>query len=87
MNVYSEASLITGLPKEIIRKVYNSYWRVVREHFSSLPLKEDITEEEFNSLKPSINISSIGKLYVTYDRQKGMRNAYNKYIKSKKSKQ
>lgn len=75
---------MTGLPKELIKKAYNSYWRAIREHFSSLPLKEDIPEEEFKILKPSINISSIGKLYVTYDRQRGMREFYNNHISKNK---
>ncbi len=43
----------------------------MREHLSSLPLKEELTEEEFNALQPSISLPSLGKLYVTYERQKG----------------
>ncbi len=71
MNIYKEASKITGIPKEIVEKAYGSYWRAVREHLSSLPLKEELTEEEFNALQPSISLPSLGKLYVTYKRQKG----------------
>lgn len=81
MNIYKEASKITGISKEIVEKAYNSYWRTVREHLSSLPLKEELTEEEFNALQPSINLPSFGKLYVTYERQKAMRESYNKHIK------
>lgn len=83
MNIYKEASMIIGIPKEVVEKAYSSYWRVVREHLSSLPLKEELTEEEFNALQPSINIPSLGKLYVTYERQKAMRESYNKHIKNK----
>lgn len=83
MNIYKEASRITGIPKDIVEKAYNSYWRAVREHLSSLPLKEDITEEEFNALQPSINMPSLGKLYVTYERQKALRSTYKEHIKNK----
>lgn len=83
MSIYKEASLITGIPKETVEKAYNSYWRAAREHLSLLPLKEDITEEEFNALQPSINISSIGKLYVTYERQRAMRGKYKEHVKNK----
>lgn len=83
MNIYKEASRITGIPKDIVEKAYNSYWRAVREHLSSLPLKEDITEEEFNVLQPSINMPSLGKLYVTYERQKALRRTYKEHIKNK----
>ena len=40
----------------------------MKKHISSLPLKEDLTEEDFSKLRPNVNIPSIGKLYVTYDR-------------------
>lgn len=87
MNVYKEASIKTGIQKGIVEKAYNSYWRAIREHFSSLPLKEDIKENDFNTLKPSVSISSIGKLYVTYERQKAIRGRYKEYIKENNKKE
>lgn len=66
-----------GLPKLEVDKIYKSYWRSIREHISSLPLKENLTEEEFNALQPNVNISSIGKLYVTWDIYKRRRDKYN----------
>lgn len=84
MNIYKEASRTTGISKDIVEKAYNSYWRAVREHLSSLPLKEDISEEEFNALQPSINMPSLGKLYVTYERQKALRRTYKEHIKTSK---
>ncbi len=83
MNIYKEASRITGIPKDIVEKAYGSYWRAVREHLSSLPLKEELTEGEFNTLQPSISLPSLGKLYVTHERQKAMRENYSKHIKNK----
>lgn len=87
MNVYKEASMLTGIPKDIVEKAYYSYWRAIREHFSSLPLKEDIEEKDFIALKPSVSISSIGKLFVTYDRQRAMRERYKEYIKENNKKE
>lgn len=66
-----------GLSKQLVEKIYKAYWRAVREHITSLPLKEDLTDEEFLKLQPNINIPSIGKLYVTlgvYKRIKRMEN-------------
>lgn len=83
MSVFSEASRITGIPKDTIERTYNCYWRAIREHISSLPLKEGITKEGFDSMKTSVNIPSIGKLYVTYDRWKAMREKYNEHVKNK----
>ena len=58
------------LSRSFVDKTYKAYWKAVRQHITSLPLKNDMTEEEFIKLKPSVNVPSLGKLYVTYDRYK-----------------
>ena len=58
----------TGLNKTFVDKVYRAYWGAVKDYISSLPLKQDYTEEEFSKLRPNVNIPSIGKLYLTYKR-------------------
>lgn len=78
--IVAKVSEDTGLSRKLVDRTYKSYWRAVREHIKSLPLKEDLSEEEFNKLKPSVNIPSIGKLYVTYDRYKKIRQRYIKNI-------
>jgi len=55
----------TGLSKTLVDKTYKTYWRTVREYIESLPLKQNLTKEEFLELKPNVNIPSIGKFYVT----------------------
>ena len=69
-----------GLPKGLVDKTYRAYWRVVREHITSLPLKKDLTDEEFLKLQPNVNIPSIGKLNVTLDRYQRRKEAFSKYI-------
>lgn len=69
-----------GLPKRLVNKTYKAYWRAVREHITSLPLKEDLTDEEFMELQPNVNIPSIGKLYVTLDRYRKIKESYNSYL-------
>lgn len=63
----------TGLTKKIVDKIYKAYWKAIREHITSLPLKEDLTDEEFLKLQPNVNIPSIGKLTVTLDRYRRMK--------------
>lgn len=63
----------TGLPMQVVDKAYRAYWKAVREHITSLPLKEDLTDEEFSKLRPNVNIPSLGKLYVTLDRYRRMK--------------
>lgn len=72
----------TGLSKELVLKTYRAYWKAIRNHITSLPLKEDLTDEEFVELRPNVNIPSIGKLYVTLDRYRRIKRAYLRGIKN-----
>lgn len=65
-----------GLPKGLVDKTYKAYWRAVREHITSLPLKEGLSDEEFLKLQPNVNIPSIGKLHVTLDRYHRMKKSF-----------
>ena len=59
-----------GLSKKLVVRTYKAYWKVVREHIVALPLKKNLTDEEFLALQPNVNIPSIGKLYITLERYK-----------------
>ena len=83
--ILSKVALETGLSKTLVDKTYRAYWRAVREHIVSLPLKEELTESEFCSLRPNINIPSIGKLNVTLDRFRTIINFRNEIKKRKES--
>lgn len=76
-----------SLPKGLVDKAYRAYWRVVREHITSLPLKEDLTDEEFMRLQPNVNIPSLGKLNVTLDRYHRMRKSYEYHLQELKEKE
>lgn len=65
-----------GIPEEVVREAYDSYWKFIREKIIELPLKEDLTEEEFKVLKTNFNIPSLGKLSVTWDRYKAIKDRY-----------
>lgn len=78
---YREVAKNTGLPKGFVKGVYVSYWKAIREHITSIPLKEDLTDEEFLSFQPNVNIPSIGKLFVTLDRYKRLKEIYKKLQK------
>lgn len=73
--IYSEAlrqvSIELGIPVEVVKEAYESYWKFIRESIKSLPLKEDLTKEEFDKLRTNFNIPSIGKLSVTWERYVG----------------
>ena len=71
--IISKVAEELGLPVRLVDRTYRAYWRSIREHITSLPLKEDLTDEEFHKLQPNVNIPSIGKLHVTLDRYKKMK--------------
>lgn len=82
--IISKVADSQGLPKRVVDKSYRAFWRVIREHITALPLKSELTDEEFLSLQPNVNIPSIGKLYVTLDRYKRMKRLYEKFNNLKK---
>lgn len=71
----------TEIPVEVVDKVYKAFWLYIRNSVQELPLKEELTETEFLSLKPNFNIPSLGKLACTYARYRGVKDKFN-YIKA-----
>ena len=49
------------LPVKVVDKTYKAFWRFIRDTINELPLKTDLTEEEFNKLRTNFNIPSLGK--------------------------
>jgi hypothetical protein len=45
--IVTEVANNLSLPKKFVDRVYRAYWRAVREHISTLPLKDNLSDEEF----------------------------------------
>ena len=84
-DLITQISKELGLPYKVVDKVYKSYWRFIRDTIQNLPLKENLTEEDFQKLRTNFNIPSLGKLSCTYDRVKGVKERY-KYIRNLREK-
>lgn len=84
-DIIGKVSMNTGIPVEVVSAAYKSYWKFIKETIQSLPLKDDINEEEFAKLRTNFNIPSLGKLTCTYDRMIGVKKRF-KYIKHLKEK-
>lgn len=78
--IYPEAikqvSIELGLPPQVVKEAYESYWTFIRNNIKALPLKEDLSKEEFDKLRTNFNIPSIGKLSCTYDRMIGVKKRF-----------
>jgi hypothetical protein len=74
-----------NLPSRVVDKTYKSYWRFIRDTIQELPLKDNITEEDFKKLRTNFNIPSLGKLSCTYDRMVRVKERY-KFIRNLREK-
>lgn len=74
-----------NLPARVVDRAYRSFWKFIRDTIQELPLKEDISEEEFQQLRTNFNIPSLGKLSCTYDRVRRVKERY-KFIRNLREK-
>ena len=79
-DIIGKVSQEMGLPPEVVDTAYKSYWKFIKQTIQSLPLKDDISEEDFTKLRTNFNIPSLGKLTCTFDRMMGVKKRF-KYIK------
>ena len=71
-----------GISPDVVEKVYKAYWLYIKTTIEALPLKEDLTEEEFSKLRTNFNIGSLGKLFVTYKHYVGVKKRFE-YLRKK----
>lgn len=79
-DIIDKVSKELDIPVEVVDAAYKSYWKFIKQTIQSLPLKNDIDEEEFAKLRTNFNIPSLGKLTCTFDRMMGVKKRL-KYIK------
>lgn len=77
--ILKEVSIELNIPVEVVKEAYESYWLFIRQSIVALPLKQDLSLDDFNKLKSNFNIPSLGKLSCTYDRMVGVKERF-KYI-------
>lgn len=85
--IVAKVSEELGIPRGRVDRIYRAYWRTIRNHVESLPLKDDLTDEEFLALKTSVNVPSIGKLYISLPRYRKIKENYNTYQNKRKDAQ
>lgn len=66
-NIIEKAAKQLNLPYNYVWEVYSAYWKFVKDYLSSLPIKEDLSREEFDKLKTSVNVPSLGKFFVEWE--------------------
>lgn len=76
--VISDVAQKTGFSEKLIESTYKAYWKYIKTSIESLPLKEDVSKEDFLKLRTNFNIPSLGKLVCTFDKYKRMKDYYKK---------
>lgn len=85
-DIINRVSKELDLPKEVVDRTYKAFWLFINQTIQSLPLKDNLSEEDFAKLRTNFNIPSLGKLTCTYDRMLGVKKRFNliKQIREKK---
>lgn len=81
-NIYREIAEDLGLNESDVKDVFRLTCEFIRNKIESLPLMEDLTEEEFNKLKTTFVLPEIGKLGCDYNTYKSIRKYYLQKRKS-----
>lgn len=92
--IITKVSEEINLPSKVVDKAFKAYWLFIRASIQALPLKEDLSKEDFLKLRTNFNIPSLGKLTCTYEDYLRRKKAYehilefrrNNGIKAKESK-
>lgn len=82
-DILQEVSKELDIPVEVINEAYLASWRFMRSKISELPLREDLTEEQFAALRTNFNVPFLGKLCVTNKRYLGVRKRFKLLLKIK----
>lgn len=81
-DIYEKVAVEIGEDPKYVEDVYKAYWRCIKSLIEKLPLKDDISEEEFNKLTVNFNIASLGKLCILPTKFKYRKKHYDKYKKN-----
>ena len=75
-----------NINEKLVDKVYRAYCKLIVDKIASLPLKEELTKEEFNKLQTSVNLPSLGKIYCGWKNYIGQKQRVKYVQKAKENK-
>lgn len=78
--IFKEVADSLGYDEEVVKDVFMKTFEFIKMKIEELPLKTEMTEDEFNKLKTSFNLPKLGKFGCDYK-------TYNKLIKRHKNRE
>lgn len=85
--VINDVAKTVNLPENIVINVYKEYWKFIKDTIEKLPLKDDLSEEEFSKLKTNFNLPYLGKLSCTYESWLKRKTKFNRTYNGNKYKE
>ena len=76
-DIITKVSKEFNVARELVENTYKAYWNFITATIENSPLKTELPQLEYMTLRTSINNPSLGKLYVTWNRYIGIRNRFN----------
>lgn len=58
----------TNQPEAKVEVIYRTYWKFIRDVFENLDFNSINTKEEFDKLRTSINLPSLGKICIKWEK-------------------
>lgn len=86
IDIYRRLAYQLGRTPQEIENIYKAYWKCIKYHIERLPLKTDMTEEEFKKMKTSFSLKFLGKIACTYDKFKKVKKNLKRHESTSKNK-
>ena len=83
VDVCKEVAKELNIPEEVVKAAFVSSWEFIKKKIGEIPLKTEMTEEEFSKYRTNFNLPSLGKFYCDYERYRIIRNGL-KFVKNKR---
>lgn len=74
-------SIECKIPEATVEVAYRLYWKFIKESLEAIPVKDIQSQEEFNKYRTSINLPSLGKIFITFDKVQKQRRRYEYLVK------
>lgn len=88
-SIYKEVASELNLPVDVVEKAYRSMFKCYAEKIKGMNLDNKYSEKEFNKLRCSFNVPSVGKFFCHYKWYKKItdrKELYNKLKQNAKDK-
>ena len=74
-------SIESKIPEATVEVAYRLYWQFIKDSLEAIPIRDIQSQEEFDKYRTSINLPSLGKMFITFDKVQKQRRRYEYLVK------